>query len=430
MSASPAKIENVQSEVAWAVALPTLIVLALVNFFNYMDRVALSALAAPIKAEFSLSDTEIGLMTGFAFVLLYATAGLPLAQLAERRGRKRVIAAAIIVWSTMTASCALAGSYLQLLICRLGVGIGEAGSVAPSQSILSDHFSERWRTLAFSAFLIGNTLGVLAGLALGGWLGERYGWRIAIAAIGLPGFALSLAVMAFVKERPPSPSVRVDYSIRTVISDRRLWWVISANAVYASAVYGLGQWLPQFYTRSHGLDLSGAGVSYGLASGIGLTIGMLLGGLLGTYAIRKTSGSAMRLAGWALLLAVILYGIAFTITSSAWSLIFTAGATIAAAVPAPQIITASQAIAAPGTRATSAALSAAAGSLVGVGCMPVLIGALSDSLQRGFGSESLRVALLIGLVPLLGGFWICRRAAAALELPAPSLGGSLMDRIQ
>ena len=171
-----------------------LFVLALVSFTNYVDRMILPAVSQPIKLEFGLSDTQIGLLNGLAFVVLYAASGVPLARLADRTSRPLVLAGALAFWSIATATCGFVRHFWQLALARACVGIGESACQPVGYAIISDYFPPDRRASAMAWFLVGNSLGVTAGFALGGWLGQTYGWRAAFVAVGIPGIALSLAV--------------------------------------------------------------------------------------------------------------------------------------------------------------------------------------------------------------------------------------------
>ena len=162
-------------------------VLTLGYIFNFIDRQVMTILLEPIKAEFGATDTQMGLLTGLAFALFYATLGVPMARLADRWSRRNVLAMSMAVWSGMTALCATASSFGQLAVYRIGVGVGEAGGMPPSQSLLADVFPPEQRSLAQGVLASGTNIAVLVGLFGGALLAEAYGWRNVFWIFGLPG---------------------------------------------------------------------------------------------------------------------------------------------------------------------------------------------------------------------------------------------------
>nr|WP_254447819.1 MFS transporter [Sphingomonas sp. ID1715] len=180
----------------------TLFLLTLTYFFSYMDRQILSILLEPIRADLKLSDTQLGLLTGLAFAVFYATLGIPVARLADRGNRRNIVAISLAVWSLFTALCGLAQNYVQLLLARIGVGVGEAGSSPPSHSMIADLYPPDRRAGAMAVYTSGVVLGGGFGTMIGGYLAHEYGWRLAIMAVGLPGLALAIIVRLFVVEPP------------------------------------------------------------------------------------------------------------------------------------------------------------------------------------------------------------------------------------
>ena len=162
-------------------------VLAAIYIFNYIDRLLMAILIEPVKAEFGISDTGIGLLSGVTFAVFYTLFGFPLGRLSDRIGRKKVIAFSCIAWSVMTIFCGFAASFTMLVIARIGVAIGEAGGTAPSMAMVSDLYPPDRRSTALSVLMLGSSLGAIFGLGLGGWIAQHYGWRFAFVVIGAPG---------------------------------------------------------------------------------------------------------------------------------------------------------------------------------------------------------------------------------------------------
>ena len=184
-----------------------LAILTVVYAFNFIDRQILVILQEPIKAELGLSDTQLGLLTGFSFAVVYVTAGIPIAWLADRSNRRNIVAVSLGIWSVMTALSGMVQNYTQLLLARLGVDLDEAGGSPPSHSMISDYFPEEQRGTAISIYTTGIYLGILFGYFAGGWIADTYGWRNAFFIVGIPGVVLAFFLLLLVRE-PPRTALR------------------------------------------------------------------------------------------------------------------------------------------------------------------------------------------------------------------------------
>ena len=204
-----------------------LVILTLVYTFNFIDRQLLSILQEAIKADLVLSDAQLGLLTGFAFAMFYVTAGVPIARLADRSNRKNIVAASVGLWSFMTTVSGFVQNYTQLLLARIGVGIGEAGGSPPSHSIVSDIYPKEQRASALSFYSTGVNLGIMFGFLFGGWLNEFFGWRVAFLVVGIPGIILGGVVYATV----PEP-------VRGLLENKK---VTDAQVAFLEVVSGLWQ---------------------------------------------------------------------------------------------------------------------------------------------------------------------------------------------
>ena len=380
------------------------VLLTLVSFANYVDRMVLNALSQPIKHEFALSDTELGLLTGFAFVLLYALAALPVASLADRTSKGLVLAGCLAVWSMATAACGLTKSYGQLLLARLGVGVGESGCQPIGYALIADYFPSEKRATPTGWFLVGNSLGITAGFMLGGWLGQAYGWRTAFVVVGLPGLLLAAALALFTRAHPHANAARCAAAapglltgLPLLLGDRTFRWALAANGIYSFLIFAPVAWLTPFFMRSHGLPLRSAAQWTGLAIGFGMAAGMLAGGAAADRLSRKSPAApqlfcmAAALATGAAYLAVLSLAdvwLAFAAT-------FVASAIGALATPA-NIVTI-QNLCDPKLRAVAASLATLTISLLGVGLAPLVVGIISDALTPKFGIESLRYSLMVAL---------------------------------
>lgn len=240
-----------QGEVSNGARKLTLFLLTVTYFFSYMDRQILAILLEDIKADLVLSDTQLGLLSGFAFAIFYATLGIPVAAMADRMNRINLISIALALWSAMTAACGLAQNFVQLLAARIGVGIGEAGSSPPSHSIIADLYPADKRALALSIYALGVTLGAAAGQMFGGNLTYFFDWRIAFIVIGLPGVILAIVVKLFATEPPrraepgaahdeSQPSIKDGF--RSILSHAAARWMIAGVTVTSAIGYALTGW--------------------------------------------------------------------------------------------------------------------------------------------------------------------------------------------
>lgn len=381
-----------------------LILLFLAFTFSIMDRQILSILAEPIKLEFGLSDTQLGLLGGLAFAAFYVTLGVPIAMLADRGGRKNIIAASLAIFSAMTAVCGLATSFWHLLFARFGVGVGEAGVNPSSHSILADYYPPERRSGVMSIIAMGANVGMLLGLVVGGLVAHRYGWRAAFFVVGLPGLALAIAVKLFLKEAPRGfsegrtttlakpPPLRESFAY--FWKNKAMRHLILASMVASTISYGTSQWQPTFFIRSFGLTPAQVGLMLAGVFGIVGGIGAVTGGWL----TDRLQGRSIPWGVW-MIGACQLVAIPFQITG------YFAGSPYVAlaffALPAflggfylgPSLALV-QSLARLRMRSVAAAVKMLCVNLFGLGIGPLLIGALSDALNPAFGKESLRYALI------------------------------------
>lgn len=268
--------------------------------FNSMDRSIISILAPSIKADLQLTDTQLGLLGGTAFALLYGLGGLPIARLAERVSRVNIMTVALIVWSSLTAMCALAASFGQLLLIRAGVGIAEAGCSPSAHSLISDYVAPSRRASALSIYTCGISLGYILAAALGGYLAQHAGWRMACAAVGLPGILTALIIKGAVREPPrggvdapelPPFSMRHEFAeLRAVASallfDRPILHMVLALTLGAFAAYGFYYFIPAYFRREFELDSASVGLISAVSGGLAVGLGILAGGALSDFLAR------------------------------------------------------------------------------------------------------------------------------------------------
>jgi MFS family permease len=406
-------------------AFATLAVLTLITCVSYMDRVMLGALAPLVKAEFALSDTELGLLTGFAFTLFYAVCGIPLARYADRGSRRALISVSLAVWSAMTAACGLAQNYFQLLVARFAVGVGEAGSAPASFSLISDLYPSQRRPMAFGVYLSGTMLGIVLGLALAGWLGVRYGWRWAFYLLGLPGLLLALVAYRFIAEPPRGAfdvqrgaavtSVDTRTALTLLAANRPLVWLTLGNGLQAFSVLGMSQWLPSFFVRTHKLSLGTIALFFGVAFGFGMLLGQIVGGLFGSRLARRNP-TTLTVSIAASVAVAPCYILALWLPNARGAIAMTFVAAFVGALINPSAAAAGQTLVEPHLRATAQAVINLAVSFVGMGLGVLFVGMLSDALRPTLKEDSLRYALTIAQVmTLLAALCFAAASRATLE---------------
>jgi MFS family permease len=291
--------------------------LVLAYTFNFIDRTIISTIGQAIKVDLQLSDQQLGWLGGLSFALLYTTLGIPIARLAERKSRVNIIAIAIVVWSAFTALCGLATTYVQLLLFRVGVGVGEAGLSPAAHSLISDYYEPKKRASALSIYAFGIPLGTMFGAMAGGWIAEHVSWQAAFMIVGLPGILVAVAIKLVIKEPPrgwsdreaarvaavaagtpppPVPSAtRTDPPPSIMAVSKRLFgsWgmfhMVAGLTMASFAGYGTGQYAPPYFIRTFGLSLATVGLLIGLVGGLSAGAGTLLGGYLTDWASKRSA---------------------------------------------------------------------------------------------------------------------------------------------
>ena len=405
-----------------------LVMLTLVYAFNFIDRQILVILQEPIKNDMGLSDAQLGLLSGFTFAVVYVSAGIPLAYWADRSNRRNIVAAALAIWSAMTALSGLAQNYTQLLLARLGVGLGEAGGSPPAHAMISDYYPPRQRATALSFYSSGIYLGVLVGFALGGVLAEAFGWRVAFMALGLPGVLFALLLWLSVREprrgrwdtgqAAAAPSLGRTLGL---LRRRRAFWYLALGCAFTSfSAYGNSNFWPSLLIRSHGMSVAEVGLALSLVSGISGAIGTFSGGFL----VDRLSGKDRRWYAWMPLLGVALaaapYYFAILSHDTTAALIILFLALMVKSFYLGPCIAASHAMVPPRMRALTSAVLFFILNMIGLGLGPLFTGLMSDLLAPISGADNLRHAMCatttLGLLALPM-FWQASRRLP-LELSA------------
>ena len=380
-----------------------LALLLIAYIFNFLDRQILGILAGPIIADLKLTDAEFGTIGGLAFAMLYSLLGIPLALLADATRRSWVIAGSLAVWSAFTALCGTAASFGQMFLYRLGVGIGEAGGVAPSYALISDYFPPERRARALAIFSLGIPLGLAGGTLIGAYLAAWVNWRAAFTAMGVAGIVLAPVLLIFVRDLPRSPSsasqqVPLTRTFSIVARKRSFWLMALASSFSSLAGYGLALWTPSVFERSFGLSLIERGQFLASLFLIGGTAGVFAGGW---FADRLGRGDR-RWYGWLPAIAWLITAPTFALglmsskACLAWPLLLIPNAlNILWLGP---VVTAVQHLVPRPMRSTASASFLLINNLIGLGVGPTLIGALSTAFKGRFGVEALRYAAVSVLV--------------------------------
>ncbi len=382
-----------------------LFILVVVYTFNFIDRQIIGILAVPIKADLMLSDTQLGLMGGLAFALFYTGLGIPIAMLADRSSRTWIMTIALTLWSAMTAVCGLAQNFWQIFLARLGVGVGEAGGVAPAYSLISDYFPPDQRARALSIYSFGIPIGSALGMVFGGLVASAVDWRVAFFVVGAAGVLLApvfrLTIREPIRGRFDRPGqVQSPVSIRQilrVLASKKSFWFLSVGSACASMMgYALFFWLPSFFVRSYGITLLDASLFYGAIILIGGLTGIWMGGWMADRFGQHNRSVYAKIPAVAFVATVPLYVAGVLSQSLALTFFVLLVPTALGLVWLGPVISAIQHLVKPNMRATASAVFLFINNLIGIGAGTVVIGALSDGLQGRYGDDALRYSILAG----------------------------------
>ncbi|WP_294325474.1 MFS transporter [uncultured Sphingomonas sp.] len=379
----------------------TLAMLLLVYSFNFLDRQILSILAQPVQRDLGLDDGQMGMLGGLAFAALYSTLAIPLALIADRTSRTWVITISLAVWSGFTALCGAAQNFTQMFLFRLGVGVGEAGGVAPSYALIADTFPPERRARALAIYSLGIPLGAAGGVLLGGYIAQAVEWRTAFYTVGIAGLVIA-PFFRWIVQDPPRVAASADRipvgRVFGILARKPGFWLLAFGAAAGSTCgYGVGFWLPSLMMRSFGLDLVQSAQFIGALLLSGGVAGILLGGALG-----DRLGARNR--RWYALLPALCYilGTPFFIAgvlSSSWIAAFALFVIPQALVYVwlGPVLTAVQHLVPAHMRATASACFLLINNLIGLGLGSWFVGQLSKALTPTYGNESLRYAIAAAL---------------------------------
>ncbi|MGN6637294.1 MAG: spinster family MFS transporter, partial [Mucilaginibacter sp.] len=364
-----------------------LIMLTLVYVFNFIDRQVLVILQESIKKELHLSDTQLGLLSGFTFAVFYVTLGIPIARLADKTNRRNTVALSLGIWSVMTACSGLARNFIQLLLARTGVGIGEAGGSPPAHAMISDYFPPERRSTALSIYSAGIYLGVLTGFIMGGYLNQHLGWRTAFFVVGIPGLIFSLLFYSTVKEprkgatdaddtTSGSPSLKM--VLKHLLSNNTFVFLAIASALNVFCIYGLINWAPSFLQRLHGMKSSEIGAVLGVIYGVGGGLGSFAGGFLTDRLGKSDKRWYLKIPAYAIILTIPCAAGAIFLQNTFFSVICLGlCASLQSVYLGPSLAVAHSLVPA-SMRALTSAVFFLVINLIGLGFGPLVVGMISD----------------------------------------------------
>jgi MFS family permease len=363
-----------------------------VCIFNFADRAVFAVLAQSIKLDLRLSDTDLGILQGLSFAFLYAVMGIPIGRLAEWASRVKIIASALAIWSMMTIVSGMAQSFLQLMLSRVGVGIGEAGFTPPMSSLVSDHFPSTRRTSMIALIMLGAPTGLLVGSLAGGWIAAHWQWRTALFALGIPGFLVALLLVAALREpsrgltdgpsplTAPPPDFRA--FLKVLVFKRSLRWIVLGGALSGFGTTAISQFMAVFLARSHHMSVREAGTAYGIISALTLAIGLLAGSFGAEWLSRRDARWPAWCAAAALGCAPFLYFFALTAGDRFASELLLAVSGSALMIFYGPTLGMIQNLLEPRMRATGAAVFGMLYTLIGSGLGPTFVGIVSDMFAR------------------------------------------------
>lgn len=396
--------------------------LLVVYIFNFLDRQIVNILAEPISRDLDLSDTQIGLMTGLAFALFYSILGVPIARYADRSttNRPTLIAGSLAIWSLMTAACGLATNFTQLLLARIGVGVGEAGCTPAAHSLISDAVPAEKRNSAIAFYGLGVPIGGLLGMVIGGELNDAYGWRTAFLFVGVPGLLMA-AFLPFLLREPrrdnfaltgeiktPKPSIPLGEAFRELGRSRAFILVTIAASFTSFLSYGKGVWVTILFLRSHGLSAAETGWWLGIVAGLSAMAGTWLGGALADKFGAVNKRHVLTAPAIGMLVAAPLLFLAYWSDDWRVVLVLLILPTAFNSLYYGPSYACAQSLVRTEARAVATSVVVFGQNLIGLGLGPLFFGMLSDAFKPVAGPDSVRWVLYgaawLGLIPAFF-FW-------------------------
>jgi predicted MFS family arabinose efflux permease len=380
-----------------------LTMLTLVMTLNFTDRVLVILLLQPIKLDLHLSDTQLGFLTGIAFGLFYATLGIPIARLADRGNRVTIASVAIGLWGGTVMLCSYVTTFAQLVAARIAAGVGESGCMPPTYSLLGDYFpAPAERTRATAIYWLGNPISSLIGFGVGGWLSERYGWRMTFVLMGIPGLLVAVVVKLTVSEPRrnrtlvslPDRLPRMTQVCGALWCQRSSRHLIAAIILLFTVGLGLAPWYGAFMMRSHGMDTAELGVWLGAIFGLGGIAGTWLGGYVASTWFADNEPAQMRLCALLIVGLVPCFALFLLLPQKQQALVALIPSSVIFVFSLGPAFALLQRSVPNGMRATTLAVVMLLANVIGMGVGPQIVGVLSDLLYSRLGADSLRYAML------------------------------------
>jgi predicted MFS family arabinose efflux permease len=403
-----------------------LAVLGASSILNYYDRNLITILVEPMKRDLHLSDSQIGLLTGFGFALMYSLLGIPVARLADRYGRARLLAVALGLWSLMTVASGRASNFFTMLLARIGVGIGEAGGLPATHALIADYFPAPTRGRALSVIGVCGTLGLSLALAGGGLISEHYGWRVAFLVAGLPGLILSTVLFLTVRDRKPDTVAEIESSSRPPMKLAEVFAALWARRSYVYLCAGLGfaaigaygqfAWTPAFLMRTYHMSSGQIGTYYSAVVGPASLVSVFIGGALNDWLMKRDQRWSLWMLAACFAINVPLSLIFFQVHDFRLAMALSLVSAILGALWVAPAYALVQSLAGPSLRAIGAAIFMMIVNIIGLGLGPYATGALSDHLKARFGDASLGLSLCAVTFTCLVGvffFLIAARSVAS-----------------
>ena len=424
--------------------------LTITSAFIFLDRGLFSLALEPIKQEFELSDSQLGLMGGFAFTSFYALAGMPIALWADRGNRNYVISITVGLWSLMMVMSGIVGTFLHLILVRVGVAVGEAGCAPPAQSLISDYFNRAERPRAMSIYWMCVPLSIILSYLGGGFIIEQYGWRSTFMMVGIPGICLALVVRLSLREprlqRQKGPSYKINVAsndsvcsiplnvvLKTLIAKHSFRHLLLAYCISSFFGTGITIWLPAFFMRTYNMGAGELGVWFGLAWGVAGLFATLFGGFLATRYAPENETLQMRGIALIFCLATVFHTLCYSVSDQYVALVFVSLVTgFLFPMTAAPAYAAIQSLVETRMRAVGIAFIFMLSNLIGMGLGPLAVGIVSDMISPIYDQESLRITLMLFSPGYLWGAYHAWRASYSIEDDIRSVedNSTLVDNLE
>jgi MFS family permease len=395
--------------------------LTIVYALNFLDRTIFNVLIEPIKKEFVLSDTAMGLLAGFGFVLFYSLLGIPIARVADRLNRRNIVAIAFAFWSAMTFLCGMAQSVATLALARIGVGLGESAGTPASQSIVADLFDKNERPRALGIYAIGTYLGVFLGYFIGGYVNQHYGWRMAFFTAGLPGIALAVVLWLTVSEPKRGAMVEtfapepIGPTLGFLASQRTFVIILVGFCLTTYTNYATAAWIPPFLARVHHLSSAEIGTYAGTFKGLFGMAGTLVGGLVVAQISRRDDRWKLWAPAMTSGLAGPVFAVCMLTPDFAAMVAALALTSFLVGFHLGPIFAIAQTVARPSMRALASAIILLTATCFGQGVGPLAVGMINDALKNDYGADAVRYSLLSAALTTTLGALLFVWAAASIR---------------